>query len=232
MRRKALTILVLIMVVSSLTAGCARDQDKQPARRPVTPQERSTTRDSTLTRKAQQPTTQTTTTEARKLADMLTNRATAIDGVRSATVVVQPANNRYTALVGLTLDSDVKGDQTEAIKKQVTTKLDQADKRVTRVLVTTNPDLVRRIEDIARGVLAGKPAQSFAEEIAEVIGYYEENPPRGEITIVAEGFKEEGAPDLDRICDEVRELVEQGMKKKRGPFTKGPRVWSKKIRYI
>jgi YhcN/YlaJ family sporulation lipoprotein len=99
---------------------------------------------------------------------MLTNRATAIDGVRSATVVVQPANNRYTALVGLTLDSDVKGDQTEAIKKQVTTKLDQADKRVTRVLVTTNPDLVRRIEDIARGVLAGKPVQSFAEEIAEV----------------------------------------------------------------
>ncbi|MGE5543884.1 MAG: YhcN/YlaJ family sporulation lipoprotein, partial [Bacillota bacterium] len=53
-------------------------------------------------------------------------------------------------------------------KKEVTNKLDKADKRVTRVLVTTNPDLVRRIEDIARGVLAGKPVQSFAKEITEV----------------------------------------------------------------
>ncbi|MGI6551052.1 MAG: 16S rRNA (cytidine(1402)-2'-O)-methyltransferase [Syntrophomonadales bacterium] len=63
-------------------------------------------------------------------------------------------------------------------------------------------ELTKIYEEVKRGLLS------------EVIGYYEENPPRGEITIVAEGFKEEGAPDLDRICDEVRELVEQGMKKK------------------
>jgi len=169
LRNKALSILILITLVSSLAvAGCARDQDEQPARRPVTPRENATTRDSTLTRKAQQPATQATTTEARKLADKLTNQAAAVKGVRSATVVVQPANNRYTVLVGLTLNSEVKGDQAEAVKKEVTNKLDQADKRVSRVLVTTNPDLVRRIEDIARGVLAGKPVQSFADEITEV----------------------------------------------------------------
>lgn len=169
MRRKFLTILVLIAVFSSLAiAGCAQGRDEEPARRPVTPKERTTTKDSTLTRKAQQPKTQATTTEARKLADMLTNRATAVEGVRSATVVVQPANNNYTALVGLTLSSDIKGDQTDKVKKEVTNKLEQADKRVNRVLVTTNPDLVRRIEDMARGILAGKPVQSFAEEITEV----------------------------------------------------------------
>lgn len=169
MRSKALIILILIAVVSSLAvAGCSRDQEQQPARRPVTPKENATTRDSTLTRKAQQPATQATTTEARKLAEKLTNQAVTVDGVRSATVVVQPANNRYTALVGLTLSEEVKGDQTETVKKKVATKLDKADNRVNRVLITTNPDLVKRIEDIARGVLAGKPVQSFAEEIAEV----------------------------------------------------------------
>ncbi len=50
--------------------------------------------------------------------------------------------------------------------------------------------------------------------ITEVISYYEENAPRGEITIVAEGFMEEGQPDLDQICDEVIDLLEQGMQKK------------------
>lgn len=167
MRSKALTILVLITLVSSLAvAGCA--QGRKPAKRPVTPRESTTTRDATLTRKAQTPATSATTTEARKLADMLTKRAVAVKGVRSSTVVVQPTNNGYTALVGLTLNPDVKGDRTEAVKKEVGNKLDKADKRVTRVLVTTNPDLVRRLEDIARGVLAGKPVKSFADEISEV----------------------------------------------------------------
>lgn len=175
MRSKISTILVLITVALCLmVAGCAREQVKQPAKKPmppagsVTPKPKATTRDTTLTRPAQKPVTTTNTTEARKLADMLTNRAAAVKGVRSATVVVQPANNRYTALVGLTLNPDVKGNRTEAVKKEVTKKLDQADKRVNRVLVTTNPDVVRRLEDIARGVLAGKPIQSFANEISEV----------------------------------------------------------------
>lgn len=50
--------------------------------------------------------------------------------------------------------------------------------------------------------------------VSEVISYYEEFPPRGEIAVVAEGFKEEVSPDLNEICNEVIELVEQGMEKK------------------
>ncbi len=167
MRGKALPILILIAIISTLViAGCGRDE--QVPRRPVTPRESTTTEDATLTRRAQQPPTQATATEARKLADRLTNKAVEVKGVRSATVVVQPANNRYTALVGLTLDAGVKEEQTNAIKKEVSEKLSQTDKRINQVLVTTNPDLVRRIEDIARGILGGKPVQSFAEEISEV----------------------------------------------------------------
>ncbi|MGI6512793.1 MAG: YhcN/YlaJ family sporulation lipoprotein [Syntrophomonadaceae bacterium] len=167
LRGKALPILILMAILSTLViAGCNRDE--QAPRRPVTPREKTTTEDSTLTRKAQQPPTQATATEIRKLADRLTNKAVEVKGVRSATVVVQPANNRYTVLVGLTLNSEVKQDQTSAIKKEVSEKLSKTDKRINRVLVTTNPELVRRIEDIARGILGGKPVQSFAEEITEV----------------------------------------------------------------
>jgi len=175
LRIKLSTIAIFITLVLSLAvAGCARERVQQPAKKPlppagsVKPQEDATTRDSTLTRPAQRPAAPTNVAESRKLADMLTNKAVTVKGVRSATVVVQPANNRYTALVGLTLNSDVKGNQTEAIKKEVSNKLDKADKRINRVLVTTNPDLVRRLEDIARGVLAGRPVQSFADEIAEL----------------------------------------------------------------
>ena len=128
---------------------------------------KTTTEDSTLTRKAQQPPTQATATEIRKLADRLTNKAVEVKGVRSATVVVQPANNRYTVLVGLTLNSEVNKIKPARLK-EVSEKLSKTDKRINRVLVTTNPELVRRIEDIARGILGGKPVQSFAEEITEV----------------------------------------------------------------
>jgi len=167
LRGKALPILILIAIISALIiAGCGRDE--QVPKRPVTPREKTTTEDATLTRRAQQPSTQATATEARKMADKLTNKAVEVKGVRSATVVVQPANNRYTVLVGLTLDSEVKEAQTSAIKKEVSEKLSQTDKRIDRVLVTSNPDLVKRIEDIARGILGGKPVQSFADEITEV----------------------------------------------------------------
>lgn len=74
LRGKALPILILMAILSTLViAGCNRDE--QAPRRPVTPREKTTTEDSTLTRKAQQPPTQATATEIRKLADRLTNKA-------------------------------------------------------------------------------------------------------------------------------------------------------------
>ena len=50
--------------------------------------------------------------------------------------------------------------------------------------------------------------------ISEVISYYEEFPPRGEITVVVEGYKKERTRELDKICSEVMQLMEQGVEKK------------------
>ena len=63
-------------------------------------------------------------------------------------------------------------------------------------------ELTKLHEEVKRGLLS------------EVITYYEEYSPRGEITVIVEGFKKEGSPDLDEICNEVIQLVGQGIEKK------------------
>ncbi|MGE5416976.1 MAG: YhcN/YlaJ family sporulation lipoprotein [Acidobacteriota bacterium] len=177
MRKLLGSILALTLVFSALTIGGCGTASKKPVTPPTTTPRngvttpmtpRTTTPPNTVTKPALKPVGPMSVSESRKLADRLTNEATKVKGVRSATVVVQPANNRVTAMVGLTLDTTVKGTRTDMIKRDVTTRLQKTDKRVTRVLVTTNPDLVKRIQDIARGVISGKPVQSFATEISEL----------------------------------------------------------------
>lgn len=166
MRRTVAAVLSVIMLIALFNvAGCSKQASKKPLT--TTPQNKVTKPGTTTTKKAQ-PVSPLGPSETRKLADKLTNLAVKVKGVRSATVVVQPSNNRAAVLVGLTLEPGVKGSETNKIKKQVRDKLKKADKRITRVLVTSDPNLVRRIEDIARGIIAGKPVQSFASEISEL----------------------------------------------------------------
>jgi YhcN/YlaJ family sporulation lipoprotein len=180
LRKRLVILLIIVMAVTLVVAGCDMDNNQPDRRnlpeagegplsqRPDTDNETATPRDSTLTRENQGPATDSNLSESRRLADKLTNLVVEIDGVRSATIVVQPANNNFSALVGATLNSNVEGESATAIKDKITSTIKQADKRITRVMVTTNPDLVKRIEDIARGVLAGKPIQSFGDEITDL----------------------------------------------------------------
>lgn len=50
--------------------------------------------------------------------------------------------------------------------------------------------------------------------VSEVIKHYEENPPRGEISIVVEGARPETPPGLKQVCQEVLDLMEKGVEKK------------------
>ncbi|NLV16758.1 MAG: YhcN/YlaJ family sporulation lipoprotein [Syntrophomonadaceae bacterium] len=186
MRKRLFVLIALVMAVALVVAGCAMTGN-QPDRKNVpkagegplsqipgtnnekgTDNETATPRDSTLTRETQEPVTESSLSESRKLADKLTKQVVKVDGVSSAAIVIQPANNKFSALVGATLDSNVEGESATAIKNEITTTIKKADNRITKVMVTTNPDLIKRIEDIARGVLAGKPIQSFADEITDL----------------------------------------------------------------
>lgn len=167
MQQRLISLLIFVLIVSPLAiGGCAQ----QPAKK-VVPRTNTTTNNNnrnTVTQPAKKPITTTNVSASRRLADKLTNLAVQVKGVKSATVVVQPANNTYAAMVGITLQSGVTGKETNAVKKQVAQKIKKADTRITKVLVTSDPALIKRIEDIARGVIAGKPIQSFGNEITEL----------------------------------------------------------------
>ena len=69
-------------------------------------------------------------------------------------------------MVGLTLDNKVNGaDETNQIKRSVMNKLKASDKRISQVLVTTDPGLVQRLTDVAAGIIQGRPIQGFENDI-------------------------------------------------------------------
>ncbi len=58
---------------------------------------------------------------------------------------------------------------TDAIKTEVEKKAKEADDRITRVVVTADPDMVSRIQDIFKDIGNGKPISGFTEELNEMV---------------------------------------------------------------
>jgi len=74
-----------------------------------------------------------------------------------------------TAMVGLQFNDQYKGRLTDSIKKQVEKKVKDADNRISRVVVTADPDLVSRIEEIFKEIGNGRPISGFTKELNEMI---------------------------------------------------------------
>lgn len=70
-------------------------------------------------------------------------------------------------MVGITLDDNIKNDtdRMDAIKQKVADRLQGADTRISQVLVTGDPDLIKRINNVASGLLKGKPLKNFEKDI-------------------------------------------------------------------
>lgn len=98
-------------------------------------------------------------------ADNIVDAVVKLDEVRSATVVITD----NTALVGVTLDSDVEGEMNTEVKKKVEDVVRRTDRSIDRVSVSANPDIVERIENIARETGRGRPLSGFGREIEELI---------------------------------------------------------------
>lgn len=82
-------------------------------------------------------------------------------------------NGNYSGLivmVGLNLESKAENNPSMAnnIKKNVANKLKNSDRRISQVLVTTDPTLIQRINDVAAGVIQGKPIQNFQSDIKDL----------------------------------------------------------------
>jgi len=70
-------------------------------------------------------------------------------------------------MVGLTLDNNIMNDtaKIKTIKQTVANRMQAADARISQVLVTSDPDLMKRINNVASGLLNGKPVKSFENDI-------------------------------------------------------------------
>ena len=88
-----------------------------------------------------------------------------IRDVRRAAVVI----TGNTALVGVDMTSGTKGELNSQIKRDVEDAVRRADRDITKVSVTADPDIFTRIENIARDVGEGRPLSGFGTEIEEII---------------------------------------------------------------
>ncbi len=179
--RKIFTLLLCISFLLISLMGC-----QTTAKKPMTPERKP----GVTTKK---PTTEMTASERRVMASKLSKMAESVQGVKRASVVVSSiamtntdntattnkmtntnaARTNYSGqvvMVGLTLEPTATRDAAtiNKVKSTVANKLKASDSRISQVLVTTDPNLIKRINDVAAGIIEGKPIQNFQDDINDI----------------------------------------------------------------
>ena len=171
MKKFLIISLVLLLGFSLAIGGCAIN------RKPAPPQKKNQGTETPAPSPSPDPTPSPsrkpapTPTPARRpdmqadtQAAKLAKTAEKVDGVKSATVVITGS----TAMVGLETDPDIEKEKTDKIKNKVAEQIKKTDNSIRNVSITTDPNLIARLDKIAQGIRNGKPISSFADELAEI----------------------------------------------------------------
>lgn len=150
LKRVCVGLLLVLFLSTSLFSGCTA------ARKPVPGPTKTTPSTPTPARKVVR------TTPEQQIADRVTREAAKVSGVRKAIAVV----SGKTAYIGL--DLNVKGTRDKEVKKEVARRVKTAEPGLATVHVTSDPDLVTRLRNIADGIKKGKPVSGFSSELAEI----------------------------------------------------------------
>jgi cell division protein ZapA (FtsZ GTPase activity inhibitor) len=174
MKKKTLILFVFLAAII-LSAGC------QQAKKPNITQNPTPSNP-----------TQVTESDKRIMANRFSEIAKAVPGVINATVVVAGADaamdmsnktsttatskvstnsvSKIVVMVGLTLNKESMATDAkqESIKNMVKQKIKSSDNRITDVLVTNDANMVKKINDVASGLIEGKPVLSYARSAAEL----------------------------------------------------------------
>lgn len=179
--RKVFTLLLCISFLLISLVGC-----QTAAKKPMTPEQKPGAA-------VKKPSTEMSASDRRVMANRLSKMAESVNGVQRASVVVSSigmtntgvnaTSNKMTntnaartnyngqvVMVGLTLEPSAKRDPAtiNKIKSTVANKLKASDRRISQVLVTTDPNLIKRINDVAAGIIEGKPIQDFQRDINDI----------------------------------------------------------------
>jgi len=85
-------------------------------------------------------------------------------------------NTGVLVMVGLTLNNTNTGGNTNNtsnmsrmnIKREVAARLKASDNRISQVLVTTDANLIKRINNVAQGLIRGTPVNNFRDDINDL----------------------------------------------------------------
>lgn len=167
MRKKISVLIGLCLCFSMLAIGC-----KQAAKKPV-----PNNPDANIQKNDQ---IEMTGSEKRILADQISKVVTNINGVKKATVVISAvddsalnnltSNDKLVALVGVNLNDNIAGDnqQINAIKQKIKSDVMAQHTRVSNVLITTDAAMIKKINEVASGLLEGKAVQSYNNDVKQI----------------------------------------------------------------
>ncbi len=91
-------------------------------------------------------------------------------GVNPPGQTANPEQGNLVAMVGITLNqADMQNqDKVNNIKEQVRNKIKADSGKVREVLVTTDPNLIKKLQDVAAGIIQGQPVQTYTQNINEL----------------------------------------------------------------
>ncbi|MEN6325012.1 MAG: YhcN/YlaJ family sporulation lipoprotein [Syntrophomonas sp.] len=110
-----------------------------------------------------------TTTKSGQTKNITTNNDVWLNNQASGVIV----------MVGLTVDPAIMKDEMRKANSQtmVRNKLKASDRRISQVLVSTDPNLIKRINDVAAGILQGKPIKTFEKDIRDLNTRFKQEKP-------------------------------------------------------
>lgn len=155
MQKQYVRMFIVLLIILSL-AGCT------PFRRPTpTPQ--------TPTPTPGVPGTETTPPgqmqEQLPTADRVTRIVNAMSEVKMSSALI--IGN--VALVGVDLRDKLSGDQENRLKEQISTDTKRQIPELAEVWVTSDPDLLTRIRDLAARISRGEPVTGLFDEIDTIV---------------------------------------------------------------
>lgn len=167
MYKRVFVIMLGLMLTATVVTGCQKTAEK-----PMNPQQNTTSKTGNMDISA---------SERRVMASRLSQIAQNVSGVKTASVVLTTGQTVFDSagnpginpagtlivLVGLTLNPSVSKDenQTSRVKKTVIDRIKANDRRIAQVLVTTDAVMIKRLNDIAAGIIEGKPIQSYEKNV-------------------------------------------------------------------
>ena len=109
--------------------------------------------------------------EVERIASELTSVADRVSGEQG-----HRGYSRYDGIRGIDQKAGLEDEETERIKRDVSNEVKAAEPRLTAVYVSSDPDTVSRLRQIANGIANGQPVSAFDQELAEIVKRISQQP--------------------------------------------------------